>query len=224
MVFDKELDENLKVCPSAPSLRHRRARTHPFARGNLHLRGDGRRHDQRGRLGFTGVGVLRRTSSASNWKKTNLKDAVVTGIGMIGDASASLRRDGLQLSSAARWARWSAKNSRASSKPPRKKIAVIIISTSGGARMYEGMFSLMQMAKTCAALAYHAKAKLPYISILTNPTTAGVMASYASVGDLILAEPGHDRLRRTARHQGHDAGRTATRFPDRGIPPRSRPH
>ena len=56
--------------------------------------------------------------------------------------------------------------------------------------MYEGMFSLMQMAKTCAALAYHAKKRLPYISVLTHPTTAGVMASYASVGDLIIAEPG----------------------------------
>jgi acetyl-CoA carboxylase carboxyl transferase subunit beta len=56
--------------------------------------------------------------------------------------------------------------------------------------MYEGMFSLMQMAKTSAALAYHAKKKLPYISVLTHPTTAGVMASYATLGDLILAEPG----------------------------------
>lgn len=56
--------------------------------------------------------------------------------------------------------------------------------------MYEGMFSLMQMAKTCGALAYHAKARLPYISVLTHPTTAGVMASYATVGDLIIAEPG----------------------------------
>jgi len=55
--------------------------------------------------------------------------------------------------------------------------------------MYEGMFSLMQMAKTCGALGYHAKNKLPYISILTHPTYAGVMASFASVGDLILAEP-----------------------------------
>ena len=56
--------------------------------------------------------------------------------------------------------------------------------------MYEGMFSLMQMAKTCGALAYHARARLPYISVLTDPTMAGVMASYATVGDLILAEPG----------------------------------
>lgn len=55
--------------------------------------------------------------------------------------------------------------------------------------MYEGMFSLMQMAKTCGALAYHAREKLPYISVLVDPCYAGVMASYASVGDLILAEP-----------------------------------
>jgi acetyl-CoA carboxylase carboxyl transferase subunit beta len=71
-----------------------------------------------------------------------------------------------------------------------KGLPAIIIAASGGARMYEGMFSLMQLAKTCGALAYHAKAKLPYISVLTNPTMAGVMASFAAVGDLILAEPG----------------------------------
>ena len=71
-----------------------------------------------------------------------------------------------------------------------KGLPVIIISSSGGARMYEGMFSLMQMAKTSAALAYHARNKLPYISVLTHPTTAGVMASFASLGDLIIAEPG----------------------------------
>src|SRR5204863_3893740 len=56
--------------------------------------------------------------------------------------------------------------------------------------MYEGMFSLMQMAKTCGALAYRARRSLPFISVLTDPTTAGVMASYASVGALIIAEPG----------------------------------
>jgi len=84
----------------------------------------------------------------------------------------------------------SEKLTRLIEKATEKNLPVIIISTSGGARMYEGMFSLMQMAKTCGALAYHAQAKLPYISVLTHPTTAGVMASYASVGDLIIAEPG----------------------------------
>ncbi|CAN5278747.1 acetyl-CoA carboxylase, carboxyltransferase subunit beta [soil metagenome] len=69
------------------------------------------------------------------------------------------------------------------------RCACIIISASGGARMYEGMLSLMQMAKTSGALARHGCEKLPYISVLTNPTTAGVMASYASLGDVIMAEP-----------------------------------
>ena len=70
-----------------------------------------------------------------------------------------------------------------------ERIPIIIISASGGARMYEGMLSLMQMAKTSGALARHGEARLPYISVLTNPTTAGVMASYASLGDIIMAEP-----------------------------------
>ena len=67
---------------------------------------------------------------------------------------------------------------------------VVIISTSGGARMQEGSISLMQMAKTSAALAYHAQRRLPYISVLTNNDYGGVMASFAALGDLILGEPG----------------------------------
>jgi acetyl-CoA carboxylase carboxyl transferase subunit beta len=70
-----------------------------------------------------------------------------------------------------------------------EKRGVIIISASSGARMQEGMFSLMQMAKTCGALARLAEAKLPYISILTHPTTGGVTASFATIGDVNLAEP-----------------------------------
>ena len=66
----------------------------------------------------------------------------------------------------------------------------MIVTASGGARMYEGMISLMQMAKTSGALQRHAAAGLPYIVVMTHPTTAGVTASYASLGDLILAEPG----------------------------------
>ena len=68
-------------------------------------------------------------------------------------------------------------------------LPVIIVSASGGARMYEGILSLMQMAKTSAALARLAEAGIPYFSVLTNPTMAGVMASYASLGDVLIAEP-----------------------------------
>ncbi len=70
------------------------------------------------------------------------------------------------------------------------RLPVVIIAASGGARMHEGLISLMQMAKTSAAVARFSKAGLLYISVLTNPTMAGVMASYASLGDLIIAEPG----------------------------------
>lgn len=66
---------------------------------------------------------------------------------------------------------------------------VIVSGSGGGARMYEGMFSLMQMAKTSGALAKHHEGKVPYISVLTNPTMAGVMASFASLGDIVIAEP-----------------------------------
>jgi acetyl-CoA carboxylase carboxyl transferase subunit beta len=70
-----------------------------------------------------------------------------------------------------------------------EKIPLIIISTSGGARMQESILSLMQMAKTSAALAKLHQAGIPYISVLTNPTTGGVTASFASLGDIIVAEP-----------------------------------
>ena len=69
------------------------------------------------------------------------------------------------------------------------KLPLVIFCVSGGARMQEGIISLMQMAKTSAALAKHNKAGLLYISILTDPTTGGVTASFASLGDIILAEP-----------------------------------
>ena len=71
-----------------------------------------------------------------------------------------------------------------------KRLPVIIFCVSGGARMQEGMISLMQMAKTSSALAKLEKAGLLYISVLTDPTTGGVTASFASLGDIILAEPG----------------------------------
>ena len=70
-----------------------------------------------------------------------------------------------------------------------ERMPVIIISAAGGARLHEGMFALMQMAKTSGALALHAQARLPFISVLTDPTYGGVIASFASLGDVILAEP-----------------------------------
>jgi acetyl-CoA carboxylase carboxyl transferase subunit beta len=81
------------------------------------------------------------------------------------------------------------KIARAIERAIEHEIPLIVVSCSGGARMQEGILSLMQMAKTSGLLKVLAKKKIPYISILTNPTTAGVMASYASLGDVIIAEP-----------------------------------
>lgn len=72
----------------------------------------------------------------------------------------------------------------------RERMALIIISCSGGARMHEGILSLMQMAKTCAQLARLHEAHVPFVSVMTDPTTGGVSASFATLGDVILAEPG----------------------------------
>jgi acetyl-CoA carboxylase carboxyl transferase subunit beta len=81
------------------------------------------------------------------------------------------------------------KITRAVERATRERLPVIVFSASGGARMQEGMFSLMQMAKTSGALARHHEAGLAFISVLTHPTTGGVTASFATLGDVILAEP-----------------------------------
>ena len=123
-------------------------------------------------------------------KESGLPEAVITGTGMIHNIPLSLavmdfRFCGGTLGSAA-----GEKITRAIELAIERKIPCVIFSTSGGARMQEGILSLMQMAKTSAALGRLAEAKLPYISVLTHPTTGGVSASYATLGDVILAEPG----------------------------------
>ena len=121
---------------------------------------------------------------------TGLNEAVVTGrIRIIGHASILCVMDfrflGASMGSAV-----GEKITRAIETATEEKSAVIIVSASGGARMHEGILSLMQMAKTSGALALHGEAKLPFISVLTHPTTGGVTASFATLGDIILAEPG----------------------------------
>jgi acetyl-CoA carboxylase carboxyl transferase subunit beta len=122
-------------------------------------------------------------------KKTGLKSAVFTGTALM---------DGRQVVAAIMDFRFlggsmgsvvGEKISRAIDKALELKAPMLILSSSGGARMHEGILSLMQMAKTSAKLARLAKAKIPYISILTNPTTGGTTASYAMLGDVHIAEP-----------------------------------
>ena len=157
-------------------------------------------------------------------KKTGLKDAVITGDAKIGGHSVGLAVMDFDFIAATMGSVVGEKITRIIERATKNKWPVIIISASGGARMYEGMLSLMQMAKTSGALARHAEAKLPYISILTNPTTAGVMASYASLGDLIIAEPkcmigfAGPRVIRETTHQELPKGfQTAEFLQDHGL-------
>jgi acetyl-CoA carboxylase carboxyl transferase subunit beta len=122
-------------------------------------------------------------------EKTGLKDAVLTGFGNLHDRAVAVAAMDINFLAATMGSVVGEKITRLIERATAEKRPVIIFSASGGARMYEGMLSLMQMAKTSAALARHAKAGQPYISVVTHPTTAGVMASFASLGDLILAEP-----------------------------------
>ncbi len=189
MIFDRELDENLKVCTRCQ---------HHFpigARERIHaLVETCSFHEMDADL--VSVDVLNFSGAASyaaklesNLRNTGLNDAVITGIGLIGSQRVALGVMDFSFLGGSMGSVVGEKLTRLIEAGTAKGLPVVIVSTSGGARMYEGMFSLMQMAKTSGALAYHAVARLPYISVLTHPTTAGVMASFATLGDLILAEP-----------------------------------
>jgi acetyl-CoA carboxylase carboxyl transferase subunit beta len=122
-------------------------------------------------------------------ESTGLIDAVVSGYGTLEGIRVAIAVMDFAFLAATMGSVVGERITRVIEYATAERIPIIIISASGGARMYEGMLSLMQMAKTSGALARHGEARLPYISVLTNPTTAGVMASYASLGDIIMAEP-----------------------------------
>jgi acetyl-CoA carboxylase carboxyl transferase subunit beta len=190
IVFTKELEQNQMVFPksgfhfpiSAPA---RLARL--LDEGSFEEVGTGLTSVDP--LGFTGTASY--TSKLEQYRKeTGLNDAVVTGFGRIHGLEVSIACMDFRFLGASMGAVVGEKITRAIEAATAKRVPCIVICSSGGARMYEGIYSLMQMAKTSAALARHAQARLPYVSILTNPTMAGVMASYATLGDVILAEPG----------------------------------
>ena len=123
-------------------------------------------------------------------QKKQMKDAVIYGTTRINDMPIVFAAMDFGFMGGSMGSVVGEKVARAIRLAHDKEIPLIILSASGGARMQEGILSLMQLAKTSAELALLNKKKIPYISILTHPTTAGVMASYASLGDIIIAEPG----------------------------------
>lgn len=189
MLYDKDLEANLQVCPSCQH--HFPIKAHARV-ASLVDPDSFEEHD----AGLASVDILQFTGVATYvdrlekyQKATGLKDAVVTGVGRLEGRPLALAVMEFGFLGGSMGSVVGEKITRCIETATERKLGVVIVSSSGGARMYEGMFSLMQMAKTSAALAYHGRAGLPFISVLTNPTTAGVMASFASLGDLIIAEP-----------------------------------
>lgn len=123
-------------------------------------------------------------------KKTGLKDAITTGFGTIDSQQIVIACMNFNFIGGSMGAVVGEKISRAIRRAIKEDCPFMMISKSGGARMMESAFSLMQMAKTSANLSLLAEKKLPYISFLTDPTTGGVTASYAMLGDINIAEPG----------------------------------
>jgi len=189
VIHNLELSQNLKVCPKCDyhftfSARERIE--------NLIDEGTFEEFDQNllsmDVLKFTGVASYSERLESYR-EKTGLKDAVVTGFGRLEGHDIGLAVMDFNFLAATMGSAVGEKITRLIEKGTKAGRPIIVVTASGGARVYEGMLSLMQMAKTSAALARHAQLRLPYFVVLTNPTTAGVMASFASLGDIILAEP-----------------------------------
>lgn len=124
------------------------------------------------------------------YKKTGLNEAITTGLGKIGGMEVSIAVMNFNFIGGSMGSVVGEKIYRAAKDALAKKIPLIVISASGGARMQEAALSLMQMPKTAAIISELSENQIPYISILTDPTTGGVTASFAMIGDVHIAEPG----------------------------------
>jgi acetyl-CoA carboxylase carboxyl transferase subunit beta len=189
VIHDIELTENLRVCPrcdyhfalSAKDRINNLLDSQTFVEMDADLKSIDT-------LRFQGMASYK-DRLKSYQERTGLTDAVISGHGMIDGYKVALAVMDFGFLAATMGSVVGERITRVIEYGTNEHTAVVIVSASGGARMYEGMLSLMQMAKTSGALARHAQERLPYISVLTNPTTAGVMASFASLGDVIIAEP-----------------------------------
>src|SRR5256712_3526516 len=189
VVHEIELTQNLRVCPRCEyhfALSAKDRITNLLdSQTFVEMDGDLKSIDT---LRFHGMASYK--DRLKNYQeRTGLMDAVIRGYGMIDGYKVARAVMDFGFLAATMGSVVGERITRTIEYGTDQRAAVVIVSASGGARMYEGMLSLMQMAKTSGALARHADARLPYISVLTNPTTAGVMASYASLGDIIIAEP-----------------------------------
>lgn len=190
MLFNKQLARNLNVCTKCE---------HHFkigARERIELLVDRGSFAERDAtlvsgdpLAFTDSKAYPARIAASQ-AKTGERDAVITGDATIGGVPLTLAVMDFEFMGGSMGGVVGEKIARAAEHALAERRALVVVSASGGARMQEGTIALMQLAKTVAAITRLGDARLPFVSVLTDPTTGGVLASFASLGDLVLAEPG----------------------------------
>ncbi len=189
IIYKKEVERNLDVCPKC------RYHFRISARTRINMIFDCGSFRERDvaiepvdPIGFKDIKKYRDRTKASQ-KETGLKDALISGEGFINGHKVMAAIFEFSFMGGSMGSVIGEKISRTVEEAAREGAALVIFSASGGARMQEGILSLMQMAKTSAAIARFKKAGLPYISVLTDPTMGGVTASFAMLGDVIIAEP-----------------------------------
>lgn len=190
-LYNKEVEDQLKTCPKCS---HHFAITAEERLHQLIDSGTFEEHDKNLKtadpLEFKGAKTYL-DKIEEDRKKTGLNEAIISGVGQLNKIKVSVAVTDYRFIMGSMGSVVGEKLTRSIERAIINRTPVIIVSGSGGgARMYEGCFSLMQMAKTSGALSMLAENKLPFISVLTNPTMGGVLASFASLGDIILAEPG----------------------------------
>jgi acetyl-CoA carboxylase carboxyl transferase subunit beta len=188
VIYNKDLAATLSVCPKC---------AHHFRIGaleRLHMLFDGpwKEYDtglqSTDPLKFVDTKPYRKRLDATI-ASTGMKDAVICATGRIDEIETSVAAMEYSFIGGSMGVVVGEKITRAIERGIERRLPVVIVSSSGGARMMEGALSLMQMAKISAALARLDRARLPYVSVLTDPTTGGVTASFAMLGDVNIAEP-----------------------------------
>jgi acetyl-CoA carboxylase carboxyl transferase subunit beta len=189
MIYNKQLDKNHRICPRCGH--HFRLRVD--ARLALLLDRDSFREQDAGlesvdMLGFVDQKPYPERLEAAR-VSTGIRDAALWGTGTIAGTKVAICVMDFAFMGGSMGTVVGEKVTRAAEHALEERLPLIVVSSSGGARMQEGTLSLMQLAKTCAALGRLAEAGVPYISVLTDPTTGGVFASFAALGDVNIAEP-----------------------------------
>jgi acetyl-CoA carboxylase carboxyl transferase subunit beta len=186
IIYRKEVDKNFKVCPKCDyHFRLSASERLPYLvdEGSFLEVEDGL--SPKDFLSFKDY----KDKLKSSRKKTGLKDAIISGEAKIGGRPVSVVIMDFNFMGGSMGSVVGEKITRAVERAIEKRTPFLSVASSGGARMQEGILSLMQMAKTSAAVARLGEARLPFISVLTDPTFGGVTASFAMLGDIIIAEP-----------------------------------